>query len=166
MGLFSAIFNPGEAFGTNSMIGNALNNITGASGSARQQFNNNMELQHDAQNFAKWQMANAHQMEVQDLQNAGLNPVLSANGGASAGVSANSTGSGTPSGNPIEMIGSIFNMLNTAKQTNATVDKIENEIKNETALTKANVGHINAETALWAYRNNQYQTFHIPYALS
>lgn len=49
------------------------------------EFNHNeAELQRQ---FTKWQMSNQHTLEVQDLKNAGLNPILSANSGAGYGSS-------------------------------------------------------------------------------
>lgn len=118
MSLFSAI---------NDMIGSALNDITGATNSSKRQFANQLNLQKDAQNFAKWQMMNAHQTEVQDLQNAGLNPVLSANGGASAGVTEGSASAGNAAADPISMINTIVSMINNTKQVKAMVDKTEAE---------------------------------------
>ena len=107
-------------------IGKSLNDMTGVSTSARQQYENQLKLQKDAQEFSKWQMQNAHQMEVQDLKEAGLNPVLSAGagGGASAGVSMGSASAGT-SADPMAMIGQIINMSNSVKQTEATIKKAE-----------------------------------------
>lgn len=128
---------------------NMMNSITGASASAKQQYKNQLALQKDAQNFSKWQMANAHQMEVQDLQNAGLNPVLSAGGqGASAGVSEGSASTGTGQGNPIDMIASLINMNNSSKTTNAEVEKVKADIKNETDKTTAEINNLNTDTLL------------------
>lgn len=109
-------------------IGGAINAASGQYQSARQQYRYNQALQQNAQDFAKWQMANSHQMEVADLEAAGLNPVLSANSGASAGVAGTSTGPGLASIDPISAIGSIVNMTNSAKQTNANVKLANAEI--------------------------------------
>lgn len=122
-----------------SGFGGFLNDITGQSSSAKQQYKQQLALQHDAQDFSKWQMANAHQMEVQDLQKAGLNPILSANAGASAGVTEGGTTGGTPSADPIAMAGAIVSMINSTKKTKA-------DIKNETNLTNAQVKNLGATT--------------------
>lgn len=106
---------------TNS-IGKIFNDVTGVTSSAKQQLKNQTTLQNQGQDFAKWQMENAHQMEVQDLEKAGLNPVLSANAGASANVNSGTASAGTPSANPIDMV---MGMMTTAKG----MDKINAEIK-------------------------------------
>lgn len=118
-------------------IGNIVHDITGASASAKQQFNNQMALQNNAQEFAKWQMGNAHQMEVKDLEAAGLNPVLSAGGGgASASVGGGTASAGNPNANPIDMI---MGLINTAKG----VEKTDAEIKNINADTEQKNGNTN-----------------------
>lgn len=141
--------------GKGEKIGSILNDITGATSSAKRQFNNQMELQKHAQDFAKWQMGNAHQMEIQDLEKAGLNPILSAGGGgASASVGGGQATAGTPSANPMDII---MGMLTTAKG----MDKIDAEIRNLDAntdntetntfwtpeLNKATIKYNNAQTA-------------------
>lgn len=130
-----------KAFGA---IGGLTNDLTGVSSSAKQQLKNQMELQTNAQKFAKWQMSNAHQMEVQDLEKAGLNPILSAGGGgASATVGGGQASAGTPSMNPLD---TIMGMITTAKG----VEKTDAEIKN----INANTGKTETETDWMPSLNN------------
>lgn len=111
-------------------LGKGLNDITGVTNSARKQKESQMQLQHDAQKFAKWQMNNAHQAEVADLQKAGLNPVLSSGGGgASAGVTEGTASAGTGS-DPFGMITNIINAVNSSKSTDAAVKKADAEVNN------------------------------------
>lgn len=126
--------------------GNTINNLTGANASAKTQYKYNKRLQDDAQEFAKWQMGNAHQMEVADLEKAGLNKILSAGGGgASAGVSASSVSA--PSGNidPIALVSTALNAYSTIQQTKNNTAKTNADIKNETEMTQANVTKALAE---------------------
>lgn len=103
MGLFSSIGNtissvtkPISGFLSGSGIGDILgfgsdalglyNDLTGNSAKVQKEL---MAYQAQLQNESwKYQMSNRHQLEVGDLRNAGLNPILSANsaGGIAAGI--------------------------------------------------------------------------------
>mgnify|MGYP000103513211 FL=1 len=103
MGLFSSIGNaissvtkPFSSFLSGSGIGDILgigsdalgfyNDLTGNSAKVQKAL---MAYQAQLQNESwKYQMSNRHQLEVGDLRNAGLNPILSANsaGGIAAGI--------------------------------------------------------------------------------
>lgn len=127
-------------------IGEFINNVTGVTASARQQYQYNQQLQTDAQNFnaqqaqieRDWQaeMSNtARQRGVSDLQQAGLNPILSAGEGAWAGAGAAATSPGATTGtgignNPISMITELINASNNTARTNAEVKKTNAETRN------------------------------------
>lgn len=103
MGLFSSIGNaiqsvtkPVSSFLSGSGIGDLMgfgsdalglfNDLTGNSAKIQKEL---MAYQAQLQNASwKYQMSNRHQLEVGDLRNAGLNPILSANsaGGIAAGI--------------------------------------------------------------------------------
>ncbi len=109
-----------------SSIGSVVNDVLGGTTSARRA--NQYALQQmRAQNaLNKETMQNAHQWEVQDLQKAGLNPILAANGNTSALGASTPSGPQAATGSPFDMAARVFDMMNTAENTAKT--KAEKEL--------------------------------------
>ena len=99
----------------------------------QKQFNANYELAHD-------QLYKQHQIEVADLRAAGLNPILSANGG-------NST-FGASSGGSYENLGSAANSGFMAAQQAKNLEAQNNAIDANIIKTKAEAQNVIADTAL------------------
>lgn len=81
-----------------SSIGKIFNDVSGATSAAKMQYGYQKEF-----------MQNAHQWEVQDMEKAGLNPILSADG---SGATGNAAAVGTGSFNPAGMITSLLDYAN------------------------------------------------------
>ena len=133
-----------------SSIGGALVGAVGGLISNRQQqkqFNANYELAHD-------QLYKQHQIEVADLRAAGLNPILSANGGnstfgASSGGSYENLGTAATSGYVAAQQAKNLQMQNEAIK--ATVEKTRAEASNvlqDTKLKSAQTSQVQGETSL------------------
>lgn len=105
--------------GSFSSIGNMLNDITGATSSAKRAQQYTLEQMAKNHEYQKEFAQNAHQWEVQDLEAAGLNPILSA--GAGAAASGGGIGSGASNQSNIG-ITDIANSAITAMQTLSNVD--------------------------------------------
>lgn len=125
-----------------SLLGGVL-----ANKQQQKQFNANYELAHD-------QLYKQHQIEVADLRAAGLNPILSANGGnstfgASAGGSYENLGSAATSGFMAAQQAKNLQMQNEAIK--ATVEKTRAEASNvlqDTKLKSAQTEQVQGETTL------------------
>lgn len=113
-----------------SKVGGVVNDVLGGSSSAKQAQRYQLQQMAQQNMYNEKYAQNAHQWEVQDLQNAGLNPVLSA-GGSSAGAIAGSSVSGggavgSANGNVGDLMGAIGTLsqmkLNAANSSKATAD--------------------------------------------
>lgn len=112
-------------------VGGLVNSITGASNSASQA--NKYAVQNANLNFKhqKEILQNQVQWHAQDLEKAGFNRALAADGsggGASGGGSFGGQ-TGTPGANPLDLIGNIVGMAN---QTSAT--KSQNNLNDAQAM--------------------------------
>ncbi|MBQ8829591.1 MAG: hypothetical protein IJ022_05825 [Burkholderiaceae bacterium] len=119
----------------------------GVAGSALSSYLNYKTAKQMQQRQIEWEREraqNAHQWEVQDLRNAGLNPVLSAGGsGASTG------GISAPSG----FFSDFGSTINSAKQAEtqeklmeSQVKKNDAEVNNQNRLTDAQIDQIKQQT--------------------
>lgn len=121
----------GDAFGA---VTNTIDAGTGGwwsdsstKASAKRNFNYNNWLQSNNQEFQKYMAENAHQMEVQDLINAGLNPALSATGSSASSIAGKSATQGTSPGSAVGNLGNIVDSINAIRKTNAEITKMQAE---------------------------------------
>lgn len=136
-----------------SWIGSAIGAVSGLIGAHKankqqaSQFSQNYQLAHD-------QLFKQHQIEVADLRAAGLNPILSANGGnstfgASSGGSYDNLGTAATSGYMAAQEAKNLQMQNEAIK--ATVEKTRAEASNvlqDTKLKSAQTSQVQGETSL------------------
>jgi len=94
----------------------------------------NQQMSSDQMRFQERMSSTAHRREVQDLKLAGLNPILSANAGASTPAGASSQMQNT-----MEGVGTAAREIGMA---NLTMDKM----RKENALLDAQTGKTNTET--------------------
>ena len=124
-------------------------------------FDFNSEEAQKGRDFQEYMSNTSHQREVEDLRNAGLNPVLSANSGAQS-YSA-STASGTADNSAIGALSSIY-MNKMTNQTNARIAaenrknelkiaKINENIANNNNLSNKEIARINASAQKYSSDN-------------
>lgn len=122
-----------------SWLGNFAGAALGAVGGlfANHQQNKQFQMNYD---LAKNQLYNQHQIEVADLRAAGLNPILSANGG-------NST-FGASSGGSYENVGSAATSGYMAAQQAKNLEAQNSAIDAQIIKTRAEAQNVIADTAL------------------
>ena len=161
-----------------SSIGGIINDLTGVSSSAKKGFQYSQALSNLNFEQQKYFAQNAHQLEMADLQKAGLNPALTATGGSGASASGGGGipgNGGSPTANIFGIMSELAGVFNATKQTNAntqlqgaqavkTLAETENlpqQLKNDTirALAdqmNAETGATNAKVNKWNAWNNEY----------
>lgn len=109
----------------------------------KRQYTYNSWLQGQNQSFQKYMASHAHQLEMQDLKEAGLNPALTAHGSSAASIAGSSSPQGTSAGknggNMTQSVNQIVDNINSLRQTNAGIDKTNAEIQNINANTLATI---------------------------
>nr|DAQ54784.1 MAG TPA: minor capsid protein [Microviridae sp.] len=142
-----------------ALLGAGAGLLGGILGNKQQQkqFASNYQLAHD-------QLYNQHQIEVADLRAAGLNPILSANGGnstfgASSGGAYENLGTAATSGYMAAQQANNLHMQNEAIK--ATVEKTRAEASNvlqDTKLKSAQTSQVQGETTLIPLRAENIST--------
>lgn len=119
-----------------SSIGGVVNDVLGGSDSAKQAQKYNKRLMAIENSYNEKYMKNAHQWEVQDLMEAGLNPVISANGATGSAIAG-----GSVSGKNAQSStnGNITDIINAGSGIAETLSKID--------LNKTTSGKTAVETA-------------------
>lgn len=97
--------------------------------SAKQQYVYNSWLQGQNEAFQKEMAQNAHQYEIQDLEKAGLNPILSAQGSSAGSIAGSSAPQGTSAGNTGNYFGDKMEQIARIAQTKSGEELNESQAK-------------------------------------
>jgi hypothetical protein len=133
-----------------SGLGSSALNMASSEKGLRDQFYYNTQLQKQAQNWSTQMASTAHQIEVNDMRKAGLNPILSATGGSGASAPGATGGSvGMPDYNLGE---GISTALQFRQQKN------NNKVADATASQLDDLGaNLRSQTRGQAWKNLQEQ---------
>ena len=142
-----------------SSIGGLINDITGASSSAKQSYKYSAALASQNAAYQKEFAQNAHQWEIEDLKKAGLNPILSAggsgasaSGGGGAAITAQNGAGGLSSimnsaASLMRLSSEIDNLDSNTNLQRGQLDKVGPEIQNINADTSKKIAETKNVTA-------------------
>lgn len=152
--LMSGLYNSQSP--NNDWLDNQFRNYYGNEAYIGELFNYqlNQESANKQMEFQDYMSSTAHQREVADLKSAGLNPILSANGGAATGSGAMATSDSTPLSAEMQ---SRMNKQNLAvsKQLAAKDRKLQEKIAN---MNMANQQYMNKYTTDKSYELGLHQS--------
>lgn len=138
----------GDAFGA---ITNTIDAGTGGwwsdqstKASAKRQYKYNYNLMKENQAFQQFMAENAHQMEMADLQAAGLNPALTVTGSSAGSIAGSSSSQSTGGGQAVDTLKNIVDSINAIRTTNAQIDLMGKQGKAD--MINANANATNAKT--------------------
>lgn len=129
------------------LVGNTLYQATGGAASAKQQFQYQKQLQEQQNQYNVYNMQHQYQWTMQDMQKAGLNPVLAASNGSNSvgAVGAGSASGGTTQGDILGGITSALQLALQDKQTDSNIKlqdsqaELNNAKKAESLETTKNI---------------------------
>lgn len=143
------VLKPVGAFMANPMVAGAATGVVADLYSARQARDaqreaneTNMTMNRDQMAFQQYNSDTAHQREVADLEKAGLNPVLSANSGASTPVGGSRSVDPLPPSVPSGIAHSAVDMVNTLQGVNES--RSRTNVNNLTAVNESLKAKVNA----------------------